>query len=193
VPGEYLETKDDSLRQLSDNAVTKIYRGISEKASLNTKSGTWNKIRSHNMRKYFFSALVNAGCPHDTAHYMMGHKVGAVNAAYTRYNVEDLKQLYLKYMPYLTIARDLDVSESAEYQRIKEENEVLKAEAIKSGEYKDELARSKAYADVLRAAYDVMAKAAMGEAEFNKQREEADREFKKENEGLLRRLGMWKD
>ena len=69
----------------------------------------------------------------------------------------------------------------------------MKVEAFRGNEYKEELIRNKEYTNALRAAYDVMAKSALGEEEFNRQREEADKEFKKENEGLLKRLGLWKD
>lgn len=193
VPDEYLNTNDESLRQMTENAILKLYRSISEKARKNTKEGSYNVIRSHTMRKYFNSAMLNAGADSFFTEFIIGHTLDDTRAAYFRASPKDLLKIYLKFMPYLTIQVNLDVSESPEYQRIKEENEVLKVEAYRGNEYKEELIRNKEYTNALRAAYEVMAKKALGEAEYTRQQEEADKEFKKENEDLLRRLGMWKD
>lgn len=132
IPDTFLKTRNDKERQLTRGIVMKIYRTISEKACKNSTDGDWNLIRSHNMRKYFNSALLNAGCDSFHVEYFMGHKLNATQAAYFRASPEKLREMYQKYVPFLTIQKALDVSESPEYQKIKEENKVLVAETVKN-------------------------------------------------------------
>lgn len=131
VPKEYLETHDEELRKLSENAMMKLYRGISEKARKSTKSGSYNFIRSHTTRKYFNSCLLNAGCDSFHVEFFMGHKLDDTRAAYFRAKSEELKKIYQKYIPYLTIEKSLDVAASKEYQEIARENDVLRAETAR--------------------------------------------------------------
>lgn len=131
VPKEFLDTQDEELRKLQESTVTKIYRIISEKARKNTPTGQWNLIRSHNIRKYFNSALLNAGADSFFVEYCMGHTLDDTRAAYFRASPEKLKEIYKKYMPYLAVQKELNVSESSEYQKIKYENSVLQAETAR--------------------------------------------------------------
>lgn len=131
VPEEFLEKQDEELRQLQESTITKIYRVISEKARKNTPTGQWNLIRSHNIRKYFNSALLNAGADSFFVEYCMGHTLDDTRAAYFRASPEKLKEIYKKYVPYLTVQKELDISESPEYQKIKYENSVLQAETAR--------------------------------------------------------------
>ena len=62
----------------------------------------------------------------------MGHALDGTKAAYFRANPEQLRETYSKYIPFLTIHKALDVSESPGYQKIKEENKVLVAETVKN-------------------------------------------------------------
>lgn len=118
----FLKTQDDSERQLTNAIMMKIYRTISEKACKNTASGDWNLIRSHNMRRYFNSVMLNAGCDSFHVDFFMGHKLNGTQSAYFRASPGKLRELYLKYVPYLTIQKEADVSESADYKRLKQEN-----------------------------------------------------------------------
>jgi integrase len=131
IPNSFLKTHDEKERQLKRDLFMKIYRTISEKAGKNSSEGHWNLIRSHNMRRYFNSALLNAGCDSFHVEYFMGHKLNATQAAYFRASPEKLRELYLKFVPYLTIQKEADVSESAEYKRIKHDNEILAAETAR--------------------------------------------------------------
>ena len=51
--------------------------------------------------------------------------------AYIHASPEKLKEIYLKYVPYLTIQKEADISESPEYVRIKQENQILQAETVR--------------------------------------------------------------
>lgn len=128
VPPEYVKKQNEELRKLSENAIQKLYRAISDKAQKNTKSGSYNVIRSHTMRKYFNSVLLNNGCDSFHCEFWLGHKLDNTRAAYFLASPDKLREIYKQYMPFLTVQKELDVSESPEYLAIKRENEILRAE-----------------------------------------------------------------
>ena len=128
VTDAYLEKPDESLRQLNENAFLKLYRSISEKAQQNTDANIYNVIRSHNMRKYFNSALLNAEADSFFVEFMMGHSLGDTKEAYYRSSADQLRKTYIKFVPFLTIQKELDISESPEFLAIRRENEILRAE-----------------------------------------------------------------
>jgi len=125
------ENKKENERKLKHDSFMKMYKGISEKARMNTVKGNWNIIRSHNIRKYFNSALLNANADSFFVEFCMGHTLDSTKAAYFRANPEQLRETYSKYIPFLTIQKALDVSESPDFQRIKNENQALVAETVK--------------------------------------------------------------
>lgn len=127
VPEEYLTTRNEELRKMGATALMNLYMKISKEAGKNTKSG-YNFIRSHTMRKYFNSVLLNKGCDFFTVENWMGHALNETQTAYFKYHVDDQKEIYKKYAPYLVIEKSLDVAASHEYQSLEEENEKLKAE-----------------------------------------------------------------
>lgn len=131
VPEEFLESMDEELRKVEENSFLKIYRKLSEKAQKNTNKGDWNLIRSHNVRKWFNSAMLNAGADSFHVEFFMGHTLDDTRAAYFRANPEKLRDLYQKYIPYLTVQKEADISESPEYLRIKQENQTLQAETVR--------------------------------------------------------------
>lgn len=131
VPPEYEISHDEKLRKLEARTLQKIYRTISEESQKSTPRGEWNLIRSHNARKFFNSAMLNAGADSFHTEFFMGHTLDDTRAAYFRANPEKLRDYYQKYIPYLTIQKELDVSESPEYQRIKQENQILQKETAR--------------------------------------------------------------
>lgn len=131
VPDSFLKTHNDEERKLTRDAFMKIYRGLSEKAKLNTPTGDWNMLRSHTVRKYFNSVLLNEGADSFFVEYCMGHTLDGTRAAYFRASPEKLREIYLKFVSYLTIQKEAVVSESPEYLRIKQENSILQAETAK--------------------------------------------------------------
>jgi integrase len=132
VPNEYSKTQSEELRQISHNCYMKMFQTISLKAQKNTAYGDWNLIRSHNLRKYFYSALLNAGADIFTVDYLAGHVIPDSQAAYFVVNPKSLKETYKKYIPYLTIQKELNVSESPEFLKLKSENETLAREAVRA-------------------------------------------------------------
>lgn len=131
ISPEFIISRDENLRKHDSASMVKLYRNLSEKARKNTAKWDWNLIRSHNMRKFFNSALLNAGADSFHTEFFMGHTLDETRSAYFRASPEKLKEIYLKYVPYLTITKEVDVSESPEYQRIKNENAILQAETAR--------------------------------------------------------------
>jgi Site-specific recombinase XerD len=131
VPAEYLDSHDDEKRKISKHSVIQIYQRISEKSQTNTKHGKYGLLRSHNIRKMFNSTLLNEGCDFFHAEQFLGHTLPSTQENYFRASPDKLKEVYKKYVPYLTVQKELDLSESPEYTAIKEENDILRAETAK--------------------------------------------------------------
>ena len=174
VSDKFLNTMNDNDRKLTKGIIMRIFESISEKARLNTPYGAWNLIRSHNMRKYFNSVLLNEGCDSYMVNFFMGHKQDATRAAYFRASSEKLKEMYMKYVPYLTIQKALDVSESPEYQKIKNENQILVAETVKHVVERSELRDLRNELELARA------ETASKTAEIDKMKKELREEMRQE-------------
>lgn len=127
VPKMYLSSRNEELRKMGENAILKIYNIISEKAQKDTKTG-YNLIRSHTMRKFFNSCLLNNECDSFNVEFWMGHQIEKSKAAYFRADIESQKKIYMRYVPYLTLEKSIDVSVSPEFQNVVEENKTIKSE-----------------------------------------------------------------
>ncbi|AKB61363.1 tyrosine-type recombinase/integrase [Methanosarcina mazei] len=176
VPSEYLATHDEELRKMGENAMLFLYSGVSEKARKNTANG-YNFIRSHTMRKYFNSCLLNAGCDSFHVEYWMGHKLSDTQAAYFRANIKSQEELYKKYIPYLTIQKELDVSASPEYISAIERAEKAEAEAVRVSVEREELNRVRAQLESMSASFDSLWN--MYQQDAKQQKPEAEKGFKK--------------
>jgi hypothetical protein len=155
IDDSYLQNFDEEIRKLTENAIQKMYRAISSKAKKNTQRRTYNTIRSHNMRKYFNSTLLNAGCDSFHVEYFMGHELDNTRAAYFRASPEKLKEIYQKYVPYLTIQKEANISESPEYVRIKQENQMLQAETVRHVVERSELQELRAEMEKMKEIQDI--------------------------------------
>lgn len=138
VSDDYLKTHDEKIRQIGAATLEYMYRQISEKARKNTKTG-YNFIRSHTMRKYFNSALLNAGCDSFHTEFWMGHKLGDTESAYFKANTQAQKELYKKYIPYLAIQKELDISSNPDYLQALERAEKAEAEAVRVSVERNEI------------------------------------------------------
>lgn len=156
VPAEFSKTGDEELRKLGDKAVIAIYERLSESSQKNSEFGVWNKVRSHNIRKYFNSALLNAGADSFFVNYLMGHTLDATQDAYYRASPEKLKEQYKKFVPYLTLQKEADISESPEYLRIKQENQILQAETARHVVERSELQELRAEMEKMKETTDNM-------------------------------------
>ena len=109
---EYLNTRNDDLPwlfvgfikeknqtvQMTTNTVTGIFRRLSVKTGNEGEHGFFNKIRSHNFRKFFKTTMTEAGAPRWSVEYMLGH-VQELDARYSSPSGEKMKNAY--YFPYV--------------------------------------------------------------------------------------------
>lgn len=144
IRNSYLISGDEEERKISPSNLIQIFRYISENAKKNTPFGDWNLIRSHNMRRYFYNVMMANNCPNDHLEHMMGHVLYNVKDSYFVPIEEQLKRSYLKCVPYLTIQKELDISESPEFIKMKTDNEVLIREIAQKTVDNDYIQRMKA-------------------------------------------------
>lgn len=109
---EYLNTRTDDLPwlfvgfiketseivKLTPNAIAGIFRRLAVKTGNEGEFGFFNKIRSHNFRKFFKTTLMEAGAPKWAAEWLMGHKE-ELDARYSSPSGEKMKNEY--YVPYV--------------------------------------------------------------------------------------------
>jgi integrase len=159
IPNEYLEEKNEKkaeeLRKLNPKSIQKIYRELSEKSRKSSPAGKRNLVRSHNIRKFFNSTLLANRAELFFTDFLMGHQIDGTRDAYYRADPKALREEYKKYVPYLTIQKALDISESPEYQQIKKENQILQVETARHiverselQEVREELSKIKEMNDV---------------------------------------------
>lgn len=131
IPEIYKRTKEEEYRKMSDDVILKRYRAINKDAGTSSEYGEYNLIRSHNMRKLLNSTLLANGASIFFADFILGHERDATREAYYRADPKSLKEEYSKYIPFITIEKSLDISESPEYKKIKQENQILQAETAR--------------------------------------------------------------
>ncbi len=89
------------------------------------------KSRSHALRKFFASTLENAGMPKTKIDFMLGHTPSGNDQAYFRTDVNKLKELYIKFLPYITFEktieiRSLDTKDAKRLEGLEKENTDLR-------------------------------------------------------------------
>lgn len=128
VPRKYFDNFDEDIRKITPKAISCLYGRISNNAGLtNRKKGSYNILRSHNMRKLFNTTLKNEGCDSDLVEYFMGHTLGDTKAAYYEGDPDKLKEIYKKFIPYLTIQKEIDVASDPAFIEMKDKYETEKA------------------------------------------------------------------
>jgi integrase len=139
ISKNFLTTKNEKQRQLTLAIMMKIYRTISEKAGKNTNNGNWNIIRSHNMRRYFNSVLRNNGCDSFHTEHFMGHKLVETQGSYFRPSPEKLREIYLKYVPFLTIQKEEDITVNPIFKKEVSYRQALESELARTSVENSEL------------------------------------------------------
>ena len=101
--------------------INNLYRNTGQDAGLKHETGSYRSWRSHGMRKYFISTIINNLGDHILADYMAGHKIDSMKRRYWFADPETLKKKYLTALPYLSL-EDVEVKtiESNEFQELKE-------------------------------------------------------------------------
>lgn len=138
----YLETGIEKNRALTAKNIGELYKEISKILGVESKTpGVFSIFRSHTMRKYFTSTLLNAGCDFNIINHYLGHKNNDTVDAYFKYQISYLEETYQKYLPYLLVNDGDDVENSLAYKNKEDELEsvrdLLKEQIDVSNEYRD--------------------------------------------------------
>ncbi|WP_296853395.1 tyrosine-type recombinase/integrase [uncultured Methanobrevibacter sp.] len=94
------------------------------------KVGSFNRFRSHMLRKFHASALYNDGMSLDNVNDLQGKAKNKTDQSYFMINPEDLKYEYIKHLPAVTINHDVEKLsiKSPEFLQMENENKELKSE-----------------------------------------------------------------
>ena len=100
------------LTPLTEESLKQIFHRLARRAKIHLGGRVRYDVSAcHSFRKFFRTQLDLARVPTAAAEQLMGHRAGLVGV-YTKYTPEELKEQYLKAMPYLTIReRKAEVAE----------------------------------------------------------------------------------
>jgi integrase len=115
----------EEMRKLNVPGIMGIYRRLSERAEMTAPLGDWNILRSHNLRRFFNTTLLNAGASIFLVDYAMGHALDSTHDGYYRNDPQKLREHYSEYVHLLTINKETDKELMQKY-----EEEVKKAKAL---------------------------------------------------------------
>ena len=106
---KYKKDSESTIKPLNKNAWNSIFHYLATKLGkeYETEPYQYNKVRSHNFRKFFSSQLLNDGCQKWLVDYMMGHTLSATDRAYFEQNSNKLKELYVKHLHSVTIEAEI--------------------------------------------------------------------------------------
>lgn len=89
--------------KLSRDSVVSNFKRIGINAGFKKEKGAYSYWRSHALRKYFISTIINKIGADIVADYLAGHKISEQDRTYWKADPEDLKKHYLKALPYLSL------------------------------------------------------------------------------------------
>ncbi|ADZ10379.1 integrase family protein [Methanobacterium lacus] len=119
--------------KLTKQGIASNFNRIGKKAGFTAnEKGAYGFWRSHGLRKYFISTIINNTGDHILADYLVGHKISPIKRAYWKADPEKLKEKYLEVLPYLSID-EIKVKDfkTKEYKELKEKNKALQAQVDK--------------------------------------------------------------
>ena len=131
----YLLSRKDPLSdnsplfKISEFHFIRKFISINEELGLG-KVGTFNRFRSHMLRKFHASALYNDGMSLDKVNDLQGKAKNKTDEAYFMTNPEDLKNEYIEHLSAVTINKEVEkiTIKSKEYLMMEQENNELKIE-----------------------------------------------------------------
>ena len=141
---------------LSSDSIITNFRLAGKKAGFKRDDNVYSFWRSHAMRKYFISTVINKRGEKIMADFMAGHKIGKQDRAYWQANPDDLKDHYKKALPFLSLdgAKVKDVT-SEEFDILTDE---LKSKDEEIKRQNEELSKIKVQLSKLDGLDDLIAK-----------------------------------
>ncbi len=129
IPSKYLKTLNEEDRKLNAPGLMSMFRDIAKQMGMESDKGQWQYFRAHNLRKFFNSTLLNTGCDLFLCDFLMGHQIDATRSAYFMADPERLRELYMRYIPFLSV-EDVEarVLTSESYEALVTENQEIKSE-----------------------------------------------------------------
>ena len=122
-----IKSKNDNLfvnnrgAELSRDSIVTNFRRIGLEAGFEKEKGSYSYWRSHSLRKYFISKIINKSGDKTIADYMAGHTINSQDRTYWEANPKDLKKLYLEALPHLSIdqvkVNDIDSDTLKDYEK----------------------------------------------------------------------------
>lgn len=118
--------------KMSSDVIVTNFRRIGLKIGLDKKPNAYSYWRSHALRKYFISTIVNELGDKVLADFLAGHKIDDTTRAYWYMDPEKLKKRYMKALPFLSLdnVKVKDV-ESAEFKRLIQDSKAKDEEMAK--------------------------------------------------------------
>lgn len=110
----------NSGEKLTKSGVSSNFNRIGKKLGFTaSEKGAYGFWRSHGLRKYFISTIINNTGDHILADYLVGHKIDKVKQAYWKADPDKLKAKYLEVVEYLSIDEiKFKVFESEEFKKL---------------------------------------------------------------------------
>ncbi len=105
---DYVFVTYNNGNQVNGRTFVELFNLLGKQLGYQNGNG-YIKSRSHQLRKFFASTLENAGMPKNKIDFMLGHTPSGNDLAYFRTDVEALKKLYIKYLPYLAFEKAIEV------------------------------------------------------------------------------------
>jgi integrase len=155
IPAKFLKDRNEKYRKMSQDGMMHMYKKLAAKTGQLKKEYEWNDLRSHKMRAYFGSTLMNNTDTPNYVKYMMGHKVTAMEDAYfIPWQIKLIDFYFDKCLPLLQFTVNIIITyQDSEMTKIRKEMDNLKriGKKIEEGEtlvQKAEKQREEAKIDV---------------------------------------------
>src|SRR5665647_1866741 len=149
---ENARIKED-MRKIDTESIITMYRRLCEEAQKSTPAGEWNVIRSHTMRKYFNSTMLNAGASIFLVDYMVGHQLDGSHEPYFSGQPNRVREMYSKYVHYLIINKEPDEALIQKYEGEVKKNKELEDDAVKLAVERTELQEMRKDLDKMKNAF----------------------------------------
>jgi len=102
--------------------VTNVFIKLGQRAGFKHEFGAYRSWRSHGLRKYFISTIINSLGDHILADYLAGHKIDEMKRRYWFADPEDLKKKYMKALPFLSLENvEVHSIQSPEFVKVESE------------------------------------------------------------------------
>lgn len=131
---------EDKLFPIHEDYVTMLFIELNNILKLG-KKGTYNRLRSHMLRKFHASQLYNDGLSLDEIDALQGRRKDNTHSAYFMEDPKKLKEKYIEHLDCLTINLDvnkLDIK-SPDFIKLENENKELKTELSEINDIKERL------------------------------------------------------